>query len=56
MDVHTGAVPGDEAVPHGSMKGWMEVTLMKGHLRVCPDRISDGQEDGPNRGGLLYSE
>jgi len=30
MDLHTGAVPGDEAVPEGRMKRWMEVTLREG--------------------------
>ena len=34
----------------------MEVTLIKGRRRVCKSGISDGQEDGCNRGGFLYSD
>jgi len=56
MDLHTGAVPGDEVVPDGRMKRWMEVTLVRGRRRVCQCGISDGQEDGRNRGGFLYSD
>jgi len=56
IDLHTGAVPGDEAVPNGRM-GWrMEATLVRGRRRVCQSGISDGQEDGRNRGGFLYSD
>ena len=29
---------------------------MRGRRRVCQNGISDGQEDGRNRGGLLYSD
>jgi len=56
MDLHTGAVPGDEAVPDGRMGRGMEVTLVRGRWRVCHIGISDGQEDGRNRGGFLYSD
>jgi len=49
-------MPGDEAVPDGRMKSWMEVTLMRGRRRVCKSGISDGQKDGHNRGGFLYSD
>ena len=48
MDLHTGAVPGDEAVPDGRMKRWMEVTQVRGCQRVCQKGISDGQADGHN--------
>ena len=53
MDLHTGAMPRDEAVPDGRMERWMEVTLMRGCGRVCQGGISDGQLDGLNRGGFL---
>jgi len=56
MDLHTGAVPGDEAVPDGRIKRYMEATLVKGRRRVCQSGISDDQEDGRNRGGFLYSD
>jgi len=56
MDLHTRAVPGDEAVPDGRMKRWMEVPLVRGHQRVCPDSISDVQKDRRDRGGFLYSD
>jgi len=56
MDLHTEAVPGEEAVPDGRMKGWMEVTPMRGRRRVCQSGISDGQEDGLNFSGFLYSD
>jgi len=56
MDLHTGAVPGNEAVPDGRIERWVEVTLMRGHQRVCQSGISDGQEDRRNRGGFLYSD
>ena len=55
MDLHTGAMPGDKAVPDGRMEWWMEVTLMRGRQRVCQGGISDGKKDGRNRGGFLYS-
>jgi len=56
MDLQTGAMPGDEAVPDGKMRSWMEVTLVRGRLRVCQNGISDGQEDGHNRGVFLNSD
>ena len=56
MDLHTGAVPGDEAVPDGRMAKRMEETLMRGPRWECQGGISDGQKDGCNRGGFLYSD
>jgi len=56
MDLHTGAVPGDKAVPDGRMGQCMEATLVRGRWRVCQSGISDGQEDGRKRGGFLYSD
>jgi len=56
MELHTRAVPGDEAVPDGRLERWVEVTLMSGRRRVCQSGISDGQEDGRNQGGFLYSD
>jgi len=55
MDLQTGAVPGDKAVPDGRIKQCMEGTLVRGRRRVCQSGISDGQKDGCNRGGFLYS-
>jgi len=43
MDLHTGAMPGDQVVPDSRMDRGMEATLMRGHLRVCQSGISDGQ-------------
>jgi len=56
MDLHTGAMPGDDAVPDGRKKSWMEVTLVRGRRRLCQSGISDSQEDGRNQGGFLYSD
>ena len=56
VDLHTGAVPGDKAVPDGRMEKWMEVTLIRGRRWVCQSSISDGQKDRRNRGGFLYSD
>jgi len=56
MDLHTGAMPGDEAVPDGRMERWMEMTLMRGRRRVCQSGISHGQKDQRNRDGLLYND
>jgi len=56
MDLHTRAVPGDEAVPAGRIGRCMEATLVRGRRRVCQSGISDGQEDGRNRGGFLNSD
>jgi len=53
MDLHTGAVPADKAVPDGRIGWWMEATLVRGHRRVCQSGISDGQEDRRNRGRFL---
>jgi len=54
--LRTGAVSGDEAMPDGSMEQCMEATLVSGRRRVCQSGISDGQNDGRNRGGFLYSD
>ena len=56
MDLHAGAVPGDKAVPNGRIGRCMEATLVRGRRRVCQGGISDGQKDGRNRGGFLYSD
>ena len=56
MDLHTGAVLGDEAVPDGRKGRCMVATLVRGRRWVCQSDISDGQEDGRNRGGFLYSD
>jgi len=48
MDLHTGAVPGDEAVPDGRIRQCMEATLVRGRRRECQSGISDGQRDGRN--------
>jgi len=56
MGLRSGTVPGDEAVPDRRMKRWIGVTLVRCHLRVCHNGISDGREDGGNCGGLLYSD
>ena len=56
MELHTGVMPGDEAVPDGRMERWMEKTMMRGSRKVCQSGISDGQEDGRTRGGFLYSD
>jgi len=56
MDLHTGAVPGDEPVPNGRIERCMEATLVRGRRKVYQGGISDGQEDGRNRGGFLYSD
>ena len=55
-DLHTGAVPCDEVVPDGRISQCMEATLVRGRRRVCQSGISDGQEDGRNRGGFLYRD
>jgi len=34
----------------------MAETLMRGLGWVCQNGISDGQKDGRNRGGILYSD
>ena len=56
MDLHTGVVPGDEAVPDGRIEWCMEATLMSCRRRVCQNSITDSQEDGRNRGRFLYSD
>jgi len=48
MDLHTGAVPGDEAVPNGRMGKRREETPMRGPRWECQNGISDSQEDGHN--------
>jgi len=35
MALHTGAVPGDEAVPDGRMGRCIEATLKRGRPSVC---------------------
>jgi len=56
VDPYTGAIPGNDAVPDGRMERCMEATLMRGRQWVCQSGISDGQKDGRNRGGFLYSD
>jgi len=55
-DLHAGAVPGNKAVPGGRMAKRMEETLIKGPRGLCQNGISDGQNDGRNQGGFLYSD
>jgi len=56
MDLHTGAVPGDKAVPDGRIERCIEAILVSGRQKVCQGGIRDGQEDGRNRGGFLYRD
>ena len=56
MGLHTGALSGNEALPDGRIGRCMEATLVRGRRRVCQSGISDGQVDGRNRGGFLYSD
>jgi len=56
MDLYTGAVPVDEAVPDGMIERCIEATLVRGCRRVCQNGISDGQKAGRNRGGFLNSD
>jgi len=56
MDLHTGVMPGNEAVPDGRIGRCMEATLVRSRRRECQSGISGGQEDGRNRGGFLYSD
>jgi len=56
VDLHAGAVPGNEAVPDGRMGRCMDETLMRGPRWVCQSGISDGQKDGHNQGGFLYGD
>jgi len=56
MDLHIGAVPGDEAVPDWRMGPSMEATRVRAGRRVSQSGISDGQEDRRNRAGFLYSD
>jgi len=52
MDLHTGAIPGDEAVPDGRMRRWVEVTLMRGRRRVYQSSISDGRRTDVTKAGF----
>jgi len=56
MDLHTGAVPGYEAVPDGWIERCIEATPVRGRRRECQSGIRDSKEDGRNRGGFLYSD
>jgi len=56
MDLRTRAGPGNEAMPYGRLGKRVEKTLLRGPRRVCQNGISDGQEDGRNRGRFLYSD
>jgi len=56
MDLHTRAMPGDEALSDGRMEWCMEATQVRGRWRVCQSSISDGQKDGRNRVEFLYSD
>ena len=55
-DLHTGAVPGNEAMPRGRMGKLVEETLLRGPRWLCQNGISDSQEDGRNQGGFLYND
>ena len=48
LDLHTGAVPGDAAVPDGRIGSCIEGTLVRGRRRECQSGISDGPKDGRN--------
>jgi len=55
MDLHAGAVLGDEAVPDGRM-GTEDGGDSRGPLWGYQNGISSGQKDGRNRGVFLYSD
>jgi len=38
MDLHAGAVPGNEAVPDGRIERCMEATLVRGRRKGVPKR------------------
>jgi len=48
MDLHTGGVPRNKAMPDPRMGKRVEETLLKGPRWVCLNSISDDQEDGHN--------
>jgi len=56
MDLHTGVVSGDDAVPDARIGWCVEATPVMGRRRVCQSGISAGQEDWCQRGGFLYSD
>jgi len=56
MDLHTGAVPGNEPIPDGRMGKWVEETLLRSPQCLCQNGFSGGQEAGRNRGQFLYSD
>jgi len=56
MDLHTRAVPGNEVMPDGRIGKRVEETLLRGPQWVYQNGNSNGQEDGRNRGGFLYSD
>jgi len=56
MDLRTGAVPGNEAMPEGSMEKRAVENQLKGPWLVCQNGISDDEEDGRKRGGFLYRD
>jgi len=48
MNLRSGAVPGNEAMPDGRMGNRVEETLLRCPRWVCQNGISDGLEDGRN--------
>jgi len=55
MDLQTGAMPGDEAVPDGRMKRWMDVTLMRGRRRVCQAALATAKRTGITKAGFCIA-
>jgi len=45
IDLRTGVVPGNEAMPDGRMGKRVEKTLLRGPQWMCQTGISDGPED-----------
>ena len=56
VDLHAGAVLGNEAVPDDIRGKRLQETLIRGPRWECQNGISDGQKDGRNRGWFLYSD
>jgi len=54
VDLCTGAVLGNEAVPDGRMGKRVEEIRLRGCRRVCQNGVGERQVDGRNQGVFLY--
>ena len=55
VDLHAGAVPGNEAAPDGRMGKWREETIMRGPRWECQTALATARRTGVTEAGFCIA-